>query len=98
MKSSIKYFFAVSAVVLALGTVSTTMAEDELYLCGIVTHVDSQNNTVTVDVKSAGCQGERRFNLSSSVKITAFKLDEKKCFFIDSNVCKANQTYSIIKD
>ncbi len=98
MKFLKKYIFAVLAAVLALGAGNAAMAEDELYLCGIVKDVDSQDETVIIDVKSESCRGIRTFRLSVSMNIASFQVNREKCFFINSNVCNAKEIYSIIKD
>lgn len=98
MKVLQRCVLVILAAALALGIGNKVMAEDELYLCGIVKDVDSRSGTVTVDVKSSGCRGIRTFKLSSSINIASFKVDEKRCFFIDSNICEANKTYGIMKD
>lgn len=93
-----RYALVVLVAALVVGAGNLAVAVDELYLCGIVKDVNSRSGTVTVDVRSSGCRGIRTFNLSSSINIASFKVDEKRCFFIDSNVCEANKTYSIMKD
>lgn len=99
MRCLMGYLGAAMAILMTVfASANTVMAEDELYLCGIVKDVDSKSGIVTIDVKSNGCYGIRKFRISYPINIASFSVDEEKCFFIDSNICEAKKTYSIIKD
>jgi hypothetical protein len=72
-------------------------AEDELYLCGVVQEVNLQTAQVTVDVASDSCRGIRTFKLPTAKDRLSFNVANRKCFFINSNSCKAGYTYTITK-
>lgn len=74
-------------------------AVDELYLCGVVQEVNLQTAQVTVDVASDGCRGIKTFKLPppTSKDRASFNVAGRKCFFINSNSCKAGYTYTITK-
>lgn len=73
------------------------LATDELYLCGVVQNINPSEGTIIVDVATKGCRGSRKFKLPPLKGGTAIKLDDRKCFFIDSNHCKAGYTHTITK-
>lgn len=78
-----------------LGT--QAFAVDELYLCGVVQETNPQTAQVTVDVSSDGCRGMRTFKLPATKDRASFNKAGRKCFFINSNSCKAGYTYTITK-
>ena len=74
------------------------VAVDELYLCGIVKEVNTIDALVTIDVASKSCGGLQKFKLSAATKgRTSFTVGNRKCFFINSNSCKAGYLYTITK-
>lgn len=75
----------------------SSMAEDELFLCGIVKEVDGQNLLVDVNVLSESCPGPKTFKLLTPNQASLFKTDATQCFFIDSNRCNERKTYTILK-
>ena len=72
-------------------------ALDELYLCGIVREVNIRDSQVTVDVSSESCRGLRKFMLPAGKAGAAFKVNNRKCFYIDSNRCKPGYIHAITK-
>lgn len=74
-------------------------AVDELYLCGVVREVNPQVAQVTVDVVSANCRGLRTFKLPpvTNKNRQSFTVNDRKCFLIDSNRCKAGYVHAITK-
>lgn len=72
-------------------------AVDELYLCGVVQEVNLQTAQVTVDVASDSCRGVKTFKLPATKDRLSFNVAKRKCFFINSNSCKAGYTYTITK-
>lgn len=72
-------------------------AVDELLLCGVVQGVNLQAAQVTVDIASDNCRGTRTFKLPATRDRTAFSVNARKCFFIDSNRCKAGYIHTITK-
>jgi len=76
---------------------SQAFAVDELYLCGVVQEVNIQAAQVTVDVASNSCRGMRTFKLPATKDRTSFSVASRKCFFINSNSCKAGYIYTITK-
>jgi len=72
------------------------MAEDELFLCGIVKEVDGQNLLVEVNVLSESCPGIRQFQLAAPQAASHFIVGEKKCFPIDSSHCNDNNIHKIL--
>lgn len=91
----------IAGVVLFAGILWGTraFAVDELYLCGVVREVNPQAAQVTVDVASDNCHGVRMFKLppATDKNRPAFNVDERRCFFIDSNRCKAGYIHAITK-
>ena len=73
------------------------LAGDELYLCGVVQKIDKEKSTVTIDVISSSCPGAQAFKLPNPQATARFKVDEHKCFFIDSNQCSDATMYTITK-
>lgn len=72
-------------------------AADGLYLCGNVQEVNAKAALVIVDVTSQSCRGLRKFKLPPAKGGATFNVDERKCFFIDSNRCKAGYIHTITK-
>jgi hypothetical protein len=81
---------------LALFYQAPAFAEDELYLCGIVKDVDTPKALVGVDVTSGSCRGLHTFKQPAANGVS-FKVDERICFFIDSNRCKDDSLHGITK-
>ncbi len=76
---------------------TSIFATDELYLCGIVNSVDSQNGTVSINVQSKSCYGIQTFKLPANNTRSSFKMDERQCFFINSSECRSGYLYSITR-
>jgi len=72
----------------------SSMAVDELYLCGIVKETNMSKGVVTIDVRSESCYGERQFYVSPA-EISTFILRSERCFSIDSNTCHTGKIYTI---
>jgi len=72
-------------------------AVDGLYLCGIVQEVNAKDALVIVDVTSKSCRGPKKFKISAATSKNSFRVNERKCFFIDSDRCKAGYTHTITK-
>lgn len=74
-------------------------ATDELYLCGTVENANLPGLLITINVASGGCRGLRTFKLSQAAAnaLAARGVGGRKCFFINSNTCKAGFTYTITK-
>jgi len=75
----------------------SAIAEDELYLCGIIKDINQKNETIIIDVQSKSCHGLRKFKLHTLKEMQSVNTDERKCFFIDSNRCNVGFIYNIIK-
>jgi len=73
------------------------LAVDELYLCGVVQEINLQTAQVTVDIASSSCRGVRTFKLPATKDRLSFNVTDRKCFFINSDSCKAGYTYTITK-
>lgn len=85
-----------SCIVLCISAF-TAHAEDELYLCGTVEEISTQEALVTVDVTSSSCRGLKKFRLSPATRGASFDVGTRKCFFINSSHCDAGYIYTIIK-
>ncbi|MGQ9745068.1 MAG: hypothetical protein ACUVQV_03565 [Dissulfurimicrobium sp.] len=72
------------------------LAEDELFLCGIVKTIDAKTGMVTVDVKSDSCPGVRQFQLAAPKAALHFIAGEEKCFPIDSSHCNDGNIHKIL--
>ena len=72
-------------------------AMDELYLCGVTKEINTKTAMVIIDVTSQSCRGLRKFRLPVAKGGAAFNVDERQCFFIDSNRCKAGYIQTITK-
>jgi len=72
-------------------------AVDQLYLCGIIEEINTQDALVTVDVASDSCRGLQKFKLPAAMGGASFNVDQRKCFFIDSSRCNAGYIYTITK-
>lgn len=90
---------ALSIALLALTVFchSSVLASDELYLCGTVESVTAQTGKVSIDVKSASCNGLREFKLPTLNKGESFQVGTRKCFYINSSECKDGHIYTITK-
>lgn len=87
-----------ACIVMALVLLHQTsaLAEDGLYLCGIVKEVDNLNAIIVVDVVSESCHGTHMFKVNEK-EIPSFIVDERKCFSIDQNTCHPGYTASIVE-
>lgn len=72
-------------------------AEDKLYLCGILKNIANENEIVEFDIKSRNCNGIRNFRIYSTVDMSLLKINERLCFFLESNKCDNGHIYNIIK-
>ncbi len=72
-------------------------AMDDLYLCGVTKEINTKTAMVIVDVASQSCRGLRTFRLPVAKGGAAFNVDERRCFFIDSNSCQAGHIQTITK-
>ena len=78
--------------IFALGVINEkALADDDLYLCGIIKKVYTQERKVLIEVISEGCTGEKLFKLSQAMQLNQLVDGEQKCFMIDSNTCPQNQ-------
>lgn len=75
----------------------SAFAVDNLYLCGIVKEVDTKKAVTSVDVQSKSCPGLHRFSLSEAGMMSSLSVDQRICFYIDSNQCKDDALYNITK-
>ena len=71
-------------------------ANDDLYLCGVVKKVNTQEKNVLVHVTSEGCTGDKIFDVSQALQLDQFVVGENKCFKIDTNICPQNQVATIL--
>lgn len=76
---------------------TSSYADDELYLCGIVRQIDIANGTAVIDVTSENCPGSREFKTTANADLSPNDVDVRKCFFIDSDSCKSGYVYTITK-
>jgi hypothetical protein len=86
----------ISIFFLGLSGSATAFAEDELYLCGSVKEVNTEERTVLVQVISEGCLGEKSFKVARNQRIDRFVPGEESCFMIDVNTCPQAQRATII--
>jgi len=74
---------------------SQAFALEDMYLCGVVREVNAKDALVTVDVTSNTCRGLRKFK-STAGKVS-FTVDERKCFFINSDHCSSGSVPAITR-
>lgn len=74
---------------------ASALAEDELYLCGVVKEVNTRESTVRIQVVSEGCRGEKIFKVMKVQQLTHFLVGENKCFSIDTDTCPKQQIATI---
>jgi hypothetical protein len=75
---------------------SPSAAMDELFLSGVVKHIDLNTGLITVDVKSESCRGVRRFKLIDASSLKDTQPGKRISFRIDSSVCKSDVVYKMI--
>lgn len=68
---------------------------DDLYICGIVKNIDFEKSTVIIDVTSESCPGPMKFKLPATNILHLDDVDQRICFYIDSNGCKSGYIYNI---
>ena len=86
--------FPAILVSLLIFYVGAVYATDELFLTGVVKHVDPREGLVTVDVKSGSCPGVKAFRTEDILKLEGAE-GKKISFFINSSTCSPAETYAI---
>jgi len=81
-----------------LAVSETAIADDELYLCGVVKEVNTEKKVVVVQVISEGCAGEKSFKVAHNQRIDRFVAGKEACFMIDVNTCPKENRATIIAE
>jgi hypothetical protein len=91
-------FGSVVFLTLMLVFVLSSMAQDRLFLTGVVRSVDSISGIIRVNVTSEGCKGLREFKVPADAAkdIEATLIGKRMQFYIDSATCVSGKTYNML--
>jgi hypothetical protein len=76
--------------------IAVAAAVDELFLTGVVKNVDVKARSVTVDVMSKSCKGERHFSVDKVSDYTGL-VGKRISFTINSSSCEDNRSLKIVQ-
>jgi len=78
--------------------VQTSVAQDHLFLTGIIRSVDSNSGIIRINVTSEGCRGLREFKEPEGEKdnMDASLIGKQIQFYIDSAICERGKVYNIL--
>jgi hypothetical protein len=76
--------------------IAVAAAVDELFLTGVVKNVDIKARSVTVDVLSKSCKGERHFSVDKASDYTG-SIGKRISFTINSSSCEDNKSLKIVQ-
>lgn len=91
-----KLWFFLAFMCLLLSFVQISVAQDHLFLTGIVRSFDSNSGTIRIDVTSEGCKGLREFKEPDSSKADTDLVGKRIHFSIDSAVCERGRIHNIL--
>jgi|WetSurMetagenome_2_1015567.scaffolds.fasta_scaffold733080_1 hypothetical protein len=91
--------FLAMVVFMFSGTSQSTASSDNLKLGGYIKSVNSLEKTVTVDVRSTACKGEKRFKVADSRILGSIEsqIGHWIAFYIESNNCKGDAVNNMSK-
>lgn len=75
--------------------VCPAFADDELDLTGTVTDIDAIHKTVTINVTSSSCLGERKFMVDNVAPYEEL-MNVRITVLIDSTVCHGDEVYRVL--
>lgn len=93
-----RIWFYVVFLTLMLVFVLSSMAQDRLFLTGVVRSVDSISGIIKVNVTSEGCKGLRDFKTPTDAAkdIEATLIGKRMQFYIDGATCVSGKTYNML--
>jgi len=91
-----KFCFSLAFICLSLSFVQISVAQDHLFLTGIVRSFDSNSGTIRIDVTSEGCKGLREFKEPDGSKPEMELVGKRIHFSIDSAVCERGRIHNIL--
>jgi hypothetical protein len=86
-------FIAVCVIVLSVPFNLSSFAADSLYLRGVVKGINPASRTVTIDVRSSSCRGERTFRADNPGDFVAYT-GKAIVFSVDGAVCTGDRAQS----
>lgn len=90
------FSIAVFAAGMTLMAPRPARATDELLVSGILKSIHHTSKTITMDVKSEGCRGIRRFRVDDPSDLDGYQ-GKRLAFYINSSTCKGNTIYKVVR-
>ncbi len=91
-----KLWFFLAFICLSLSFVQISVAQDHLFLTGIVRSFDTNSGTIRIDITSEGCKGLWEFKEPDGSKADRDLVGKQIHFSIDSAICERGTVYNIL--